>query len=714
MCRISQKISMIKNYGKVRLLGLLIAIMPTLIYSSISVKAFSREESGSQTDLSTPRIYIQNTGTETINSFECFYYFSAVGKQPVLDQNYTDGATVTVDTIHGNYRVRFAVNGINLAANGIYPNSSGWSVGLHNSDWSTWDKTDDYSQNMNSTFVENNKILVFINGLLVYGVDPYPPDVSITTFLEITDSVTGASVLITPDGNLKTTLETQEKLTSLPADKFLSIESNGETKLIISNSLVGAADEIRANMITAPPSGDLVFLPGTDESSVPAAAVGAEGNGTDGDLMLKGSVFGQKTFTAYIDDFGVFDRGGNGAVQFTYSNIVSPYGVEGRVIYEDGEETSARQFYIKDHLGSARQVIDDEGNTVEAVSYQPYGTMVSLNQTAEMPVREKFTGKEFDTEGDSSGIGLYDFGARLYDPDAGIFASVDPLEEFFNVYSYTGQNPINFIDPTGMGLEKTGYEELEFIDPPEDQTHEEDQAYQTGTRNTGIDGDFALEINHSGNIDFNISFNNEMESDGLNFDFGQWGGSSTSQLPQLSKNAIKTIGAGLEALKTCFKTDKKTTKYSKNDAVNVDMGNSASNSGGIDLLRSPRFDADGNIQLNRRGLLGAFGVPIAGGIVGAGTATTLGVTGLYLGAPAIGSNVIVPTAKFAYQHRATIQAVGEALIPTPYPIAKNLPELGAATLLGAGSWIYDNWGSSSGFIAPATNPFAPDATRIGW
>lgn len=62
-------------------------------------------------------------------------------------------------------------------------------------------------------------------------------------------------------------------------------------------------------------------------------------------------------------------------------------------------------------------------------------------------------------------------------------------------------------------------------------------------------------------------------------------------------------------------------------------------------------DADGNIQLNRRGLLGAFGVPIAGEIVGAGTASTLGVTVLYLGAPAIGSEVI-PAAKIEYRYRA--------------------------------------------------------------
>lgn len=195
--------------------------------------------------------------------------------------------------------------------------------------------------------------------------------------------MSGVSVIITSKGNLETALETQEKMTSLPVGKSLVFESNSEIKFAVSNSVVGATDEIRAEMISDVPSGDLMFS--NDDGSDFQAAVGADGNGTDGDLMLRGSVIGQKTFTAYIDDFGVFDRGANGVVQFVYANIVSPLGTEGRVMYENGEETTARHFYTKDNLGSVRQVIDDEGNIVEAVSYQAYGSMVELNRRKNSP-----------------------------------------------------------------------------------------------------------------------------------------------------------------------------------------------------------------------------------------------------------------------------------------------------------------------------------------
>ena len=60
-----------------------------------------------------------------------------------------------------------------------------------------------------------------------------------------------------------------------------------------------------------------------------------------------------------------------------------------------------------------------------------------------------FNGKELDTE-----TGLYYYGARYYDPRVSIFLNVDPLaEKTMTPYTYTNNNPINLIDPTGMKSE---------------------------------------------------------------------------------------------------------------------------------------------------------------------------------------------------------------------------------------------------------------------
>lgn len=63
----------------------------------------------------------------------------------------------------------------------------------------------------------------------------------------------------------------------------------------------------------------------------------------------------------------------------------------------------------------------------------------------------RFTGKEVDEE-----TGLYYFGARYYDPRISLWYGVDPMAVKYpswNPFNYTMNNPIRFIDPTGMSVE---------------------------------------------------------------------------------------------------------------------------------------------------------------------------------------------------------------------------------------------------------------------
>ena len=57
----------------------------------------------------------------------------------------------------------------------------------------------------------------------------------------------------------------------------------------------------------------------------------------------------------------------------------------------------------------------------------------------------KFTGKEFDADSN-----LYYYAARYYDPYIGRFTQRDPTGDGVNWYAYTANNPLKFIDPTGL------------------------------------------------------------------------------------------------------------------------------------------------------------------------------------------------------------------------------------------------------------------------
>jgi RHS repeat-associated protein len=73
------------------------------------------------------------------------------------------------------------------------------------------------------------------------------------------------------------------------------------------------------------------------------------------------------------------------------------------------------------------------------------------------------TSKERDNE-----TGLDYFGARYYASSQGRFTSADPLyiemgrlgdTQQFNLYSYTRNNPLRLVDPTGLDIEVTGTEQ---------------------------------------------------------------------------------------------------------------------------------------------------------------------------------------------------------------------------------------------------------------
>ena len=49
--------------------------------------------------------------------------------------------------------------------------------------------------------------------------------------------------------------------------------------------------------------------------------------------------------------------------------------------------------------------------------------------------------------------GQYYYNARWYDPSLGRFTTEDPIKDGSNWYAYANNNPLRFVDPTGLTLE---------------------------------------------------------------------------------------------------------------------------------------------------------------------------------------------------------------------------------------------------------------------
>src|SRR5690625_2002122 len=110
--------------------------------------------------------------------------------------------------------------------------------------------------------------------------------------------------------------------------------------------------------------------------------------------------------------------------------------------------SGAASYYIKDHLGSVRVVVNSSGTVLETRDYYPYGLeMPGRSYLSGTKAKENYTGHERDAE-----TGMLYAGARYYMPNIGRWTSGDPLAASYaawSPYNYVLNNPLGFVDPDG-------------------------------------------------------------------------------------------------------------------------------------------------------------------------------------------------------------------------------------------------------------------------
>ncbi|MBU7022412.1 MAG: hypothetical protein HXS41_15280, partial [Theionarchaea archaeon] len=180
------------------------------------------------------------------------------------------------------------------------------------------------------------------------------------------------------------------------------------------------------------------------------------------------------------------------------------YGPTGRIAKRTTIQGESNVFYYHtDHIGSTRQITDNDKNIVAATTYHPFGE-ACIEEGSEDYL---FSGQERDA------TGLYYCGARYYDPEIGRFITRDPFRgmisnpQSLNGYSYCQNNPVRYVDP--MGLDRTlhdigdpGSQDDSEEEEEEDEGPPEEEPETPHTLPYGDDGLLVLRtpVQRSGNV----------------------------------------------------------------------------------------------------------------------------------------------------------------------------------------------------------------------
>ncbi|MBS0030285.1 DUF6443 domain-containing protein [Chitinophaga sp. 22321] len=131
-----------------------------------------------------------------------------------------------------------------------------------------------------------------------------------------------------------------------------------------------------------------------------------------------------------------------------HSNLSQPMSKSGYLYIYCSNESNLDVYF--DNL----QVVNTRGPLLEETHYYADGlTMAGISDRAwnKLPNRYGYQGKEAQTQEftDYSGLEMYDFGARFYDPQLGAWHNPDASDQYGSPYMAMGNNPAMFVDPDG-------------------------------------------------------------------------------------------------------------------------------------------------------------------------------------------------------------------------------------------------------------------------
>jgi RHS repeat-associated protein len=149
----------------------------------------------------------------------------------------------------------------------------------------------------------------------------------------------------------------------------------------------------------------------------------------------------------------IYDATGNLLAEADGSNNILRYYIYGLGLLAMVTPANELYCYHFNDIGSVTAMTDNSQYTSiwNAYAYEPFGKVLDEYECCSMTTPFKFVGQ--------SGVmnesnGFYYMRARYYDPSVGRFISEDPIGfdgGDVNLMAYVGNNPVNWVDPLGLG-----------------------------------------------------------------------------------------------------------------------------------------------------------------------------------------------------------------------------------------------------------------------
>lgn len=142
------------------------------------------------------------------------------------------------------------------------------------------------------------------------------------------------------------------------------------------------------------------------------------------------------------------DSAGTATYKRDGAHVTAPVIGDGSAVYTPGiseRRSSTSKFYGSDRLGTNSVETNTSQAVIATKTYDAFGMPVASTGSSASPFG--FAGQSGYQEDVDSGLKL--LGHRYYDASTGRFLTRDPIQDGRNWYTYTNNNPTQYIDPNG-------------------------------------------------------------------------------------------------------------------------------------------------------------------------------------------------------------------------------------------------------------------------